>query len=95
MVHFQSHTAKALEEARTAPGCLHADASQDGKLFYSLSVWADEASLQSFVTMKSHAYAMLRLPRYGTSLGFLKYTSDEIPNWDEAFAMWNDRKSDG
>ena len=68
VVHFQSHTAKALEEARTAPGCLHADASQDGKLFYSLSVWADEASLQSFVTMKSHAYAMRRLPRYGTSL---------------------------
>lgn len=86
--HFQKHTADALDEARIAPGCLHADASQDGKLMFSLSVWRDEASMQAFVTMPAHARAMRRLPRYGTSLGFLAYPSEVIPTWEQAIAAW-------
>ena len=88
LVHFQKHTADALKEALAAPGCLHADASQDGKLLLSLSVWADEASLQTYITSPAHAYAMRRLPRYGASLGFVKYHSDDIPTWDEAMTAW-------
>ena len=86
---FKAQAERSLREARRTEGCLHADATQIDDLYYSLSMWRDEASIAAFMRAPGHAQAMRSLARYGASLGFLKYEAEICPDWDDAKERWS------
>ncbi|MEM7270986.1 MAG: antibiotic biosynthesis monooxygenase [Pseudomonadota bacterium] len=87
-LRFARHARRAMRQAKTAEGCLFAEANRTDGLFFSLTAWEDEAALLAFSRSGDHLEAMRAMGRIGENRGFHRYHSDAPPAWTDALNRW-------
>ena len=80
----------SLVQAKRSRGNLHATAiRQDGLVFWTITVWEDEAAMREFRTAGSHRRAMSRLAEWRDEAIYVRWNpvAGEIPTLQEAFVQ--------
>lgn len=90
---FWRHAIASMRQAKSADGCLDAQAATIGGIHHTRSVWRDRASMRAFLTAGAHQKAMVIFPSIATgkTLGFETKT---IPNWAEVHQLWREKGQD-
>ena len=84
-------TYKALRAAKAAPGCVHADIFRDGRRYFAMSVWTDEAAMKAYAHRGVHADMMRGHARMLVDFTNVSYQCDTIPTRTEAQSAWQMR----
>jgi hypothetical protein len=80
----------SLVQARRSRGNLHATAiRQHGLVFWTITVWDDEAAMREFRTAGSHRRAMPRLAEWCDEATYVRWNraAGEMPTLQEAFVQ--------
>jgi hypothetical protein len=84
---FNFYAVPAFLDARRAPGNRFADARfVDGRHF-SLTAWESPRAMRDYALSPRHARAMRATSWLGAG-PFAHYSSEHLPTWDEALAVW-------
>ncbi|WP_293575542.1 hypothetical protein [Phaeobacter sp.] len=84
---FWYHAVAAMTQAKSAPGCLRADARRINGVHHTLTVWDNKASMRAYLTTGAHLRAMPLFHRMATGKTFGFETVD-IPDWEEVHRLW-------
>ncbi|EHR02144.1 hypothetical protein [Bradyrhizobium sp. WSM471] len=84
---FWWRTRSSFVQARRAPGNLLTAVRVIGGVYYTLTAWADPASMRRFVLAGAHLQATKSSSKLGTGWVF-GYACDEIPDWDSVYELW-------
>lgn len=74
-------------QARRADGCLASDVrALPGRVFWTRSLWRDEAALLAYMTAGGHGRAMPRLQHWCDEASVIRWRAEaaDLPAWDEA-----------
>jgi hypothetical protein len=78
---------RSVLQARWARGNLGSSVSREaGNVFWTRSLWTDEAAMRSFMQSGAHRSAMPKLPEWCDEASVVHWTQDstEPPTWKEA-----------
>jgi quinol monooxygenase YgiN len=81
------HAFRSYRQARAAPGNLDATTLREaGNIFWTASVWRDEAAMRAFMTSGAHRAAMRRLPEWCDEAAVVHWRQETaaLPAWPEA-----------
>lgn len=84
---FVVYSFRSVRQAKSAPGNISAETFKDaGPVFWTRSVWRDEASMRAFMTSGGHLRVMPHLLDWCDEAALVHWTqdSDELPAWPEA-----------
>ena len=92
MPKFLRYTTEAKRQAEAAPGNI--SASTHGPyngIYHTMTVWKDRSSMLRYFVSGAHAKAMKITSEISRPEGtkVYGYSSDHIPTWDEAYALWD------
>jgi quinol monooxygenase YgiN len=90
---FWWHALRSMAQAKAAPGNIRADARNINGVQHTLTVWTDEAAMRAYLVRGAHLQAMRAFHSIATgkTIGF---TSETVPSWPEARAIWEERGRD-
>lgn len=78
---------RSQAQARRADGCLASVVrNRPGRVFWTCSLWRDEAALLAFMTAGPHARAMPRLQHWCDEASVARWEAEAaaLPDWAEA-----------
>ncbi|WAL61187.1 DUF3291 domain-containing protein [Thermocoleostomius sinensis] len=84
---FFTHAVSSFRQAKQATGNLQTTIRRQGiRVFWTLTVWHDEASMRAYMTSGSHRQAMPKLAQWcdEASVTHWQQESAELPSWQEA-----------
>lgn len=84
---FQEYAERTYSQAKLAPGNIHAiTRSQTETIYWTLSAWDDEASMQSYMMANAHREAMPKIVTWCDEASVVHWNQDssELPSWDIA-----------
>jgi hypothetical protein len=84
---FLSHAIPSLRQAKQATGNLQTTTRQQGiRVFWTLTVWQDEASMRAYMTSGVHRQAMPKLAQWcdEASVTHWQQESTALPPWQAA-----------
>jgi hypothetical protein len=81
-----------MSQAKQAEGNVSADGNYVNGVHHTLSVWKDRKSMSRFMASGAHAQAMKINDKIGESTHVYGYETDTIPTWEEAIAIWREKK---
>jgi hypothetical protein len=84
---FWAHALRAMGQARSAPGNLHAAARTEDGIHHTLTAWTDRAAMRAYLGSGPHLAAMRAFPWLGSgrTCGF---DAAEVPDWPTALQIW-------
>jgi hypothetical protein len=77
----------SVRQARRSPGCLNADVRREVKLiFWTRTLWRDEASMRAFMTAGAHRVVMPKILNWcdEASVTHWQQDGDSAPDWATA-----------
>lgn len=84
---FFTYAVSSFRQAKQATGNLQTTIRRQGiRVFWTLTVWHDEASMRAYMTSGSHRQAMPKLAQWcdEASVTHWQQESAELPSWQEA-----------
>ena len=84
---FLEYAERSYSQAKQAPGNIHATTrSQTETIYWTLSAWDDEASMQTYMMAGTHREAMTKLAEWCDEASVVHWHQDssELPSWDVA-----------
>jgi hypothetical protein len=87
---FWWHAIRSMQQARSAPGIIQADARQINGVHHTLTVWDSEAAMRRYLVSGAHLEAMKAFHSLATGRT-IGYLAERPPDWDEVHAIWKDR----
>lgn len=87
MPEFIWRALSSLRQARQAPGCLAADVRHHaGLVFWTRTVWADEAAMRAYLGSGAHRAALPKLQHWCDEASAAHWTQQEtaMPDWPMA-----------
>ncbi len=87
---FWRHAMASMAQAKSAPGCLQAEARTINGVHHTRSVWESEAAMRAYLTTGAHLKAMKLFRRIATgkTLGF---ETEDVPDWGDVHKLWSER----
>lgn len=76
-----------FKQSKSAPGNKGVKSTSRGLEFFTLTLWDDESSLMDFMLGGNHKEAMKVIRNYSNDYGSCRWSANEMPGWDEAFAQ--------
>jgi heme-degrading monooxygenase HmoA len=83
-------TLRAAGQARRAEGNLRVELRQIAGTYHTLTVWQDQAAMRRYLTAGAHLKAMRAFRALGSGRTY-GYEADSVPEWEEAYALWQER----
>lgn len=83
---FFRHAVPSARQSVTAPGNLVTKTqAQGGTIFWTMTVWEDEASMRRYMTSGPHRKAMPKLAQWCDEASTVHWTQEEVelPAWEE------------
>ena len=87
MPGFAVHTLRSLHQVRRAEGLLGGSLLADARLvFWTSTIWADQAAMRRYMTNGAHLKAMPHLLHWCDEASIVHWTTNDIhaPSWQEA-----------
>jgi hypothetical protein len=87
LVPFIVYSVRSSRQARRSPGNVAVDAMRDGHGgYWTRTVWADDASMRTFMMSGIHRRAMPKLMDWCSEAALVHWEQDSaaLPDWDEA-----------
>lgn len=84
---FAFHAQRSISQIRNADGCMALALLKDkNRVFWTMTIWADERSMKAYITGGSHRKAMPRLARCADEASVVHWHQEgmERPDWREA-----------
>jgi hypothetical protein len=84
---FLTHAIPSLKQAKQAAGNLKTTTRQQGiRVFWTLTVWQDEASMRAYMTSGAHRQAMPKLAQWcdEAAVAHWQQESEDLPSWQVA-----------
>jgi hypothetical protein len=84
---FGFHAQRSISQIRNANGCICMALLKDkGRVFWTMTMWADELSMKAYMITGSHRKAMPRLTGWADEASVVHWYQDhpERPDWAEA-----------
>lgn len=84
---FAFHAQRSISQVRNAQGCMALALLKDkNRTFWTMTMWAEERSMKSFITSGSHRNAMPRLAEWADEASVVHWhqSHSERPGWPEA-----------
>lgn len=91
---FFWHTIPSLNQAKKASGNISAVAVNDSnRVFWTMSVWTDEAAMRAYMISGAHGKAMPKLMEWCDEAATAHWTQDsnEPPSWKDAHVLIKER----
>lgn len=77
-----------MVQAKSAEGCLKADARTISGIHHTRSVWRDRSAMEGYLHSGAHLEAMRVFTKIATGKVY-GYETTEIPGWDEVHQLWH------
>ena len=77
----------AMAQARSAEGCLSADARTIQGIHHTVSVWSSKEAMQAYLRQGAHMTAIKAFRSIATGKTFGFETRD-VPGWDQVHTLW-------
>ena len=87
---FWLHAARAMMQARKAPGNLSADARRIGGVHHTVSVWRDREAMRAYLRSGAHLQAMRVFPQIATG-AVAGFAAAAAPDWADVPAILQSR----
>jgi hypothetical protein len=87
---FIYHAVPSMMQAKRSPGNVMADGRMVGSVHHTLTVWEDKMAMRRFMMSGAHVKAMKSFDSFATGTTY-GYEADEIPTWDEALRLLNEK----
>ena len=87
---FWRHAVASMSQAKSATGCLQAEARTIAGIHHTRSVWESEAAMRDYLTNGAHLKAMKLFHHIATGKTFGFATTD-VPDWDEVHRLWSEK----
>lgn len=84
---FWRHAIASMTQAKTAQGCLSADARKIQGIHHTLTVWTSREAMQAYISQGAHLQAMKAFKSFATGKVYGFETAD-IPDWPKARTLW-------
>lgn len=84
---FWRHAVASMAQARTAPGCLSANARTIGGIHHTMSVWKTRKDMVAYLRSGAHSSAIDVFSSIATGKVY-GFEAKEIPKWPEARELW-------
>jgi hypothetical protein len=84
---FMLHAMRTLTQAQKAPGVLGAETRfEPGNVFWTKTVWQDEAAMKQYRGSGAHQVAMRLLSELCSEAAHARWAQDapDLPTWEEA-----------
>jgi hypothetical protein len=76
---------RSRRQALRADGCLAADVRTiRGRVFWTRTLWRDEAAMRSFMVGGAHRWVMPKLLHWCDEASLVHWEQDTLPEWREA-----------
>ena len=87
---FWRHAVAAMSQARSAAGCMQAEAHTINGIHHTLSVWTDRDAMLAYIRSGAHLKAMQIFHRIttGKTIGF---EARDVPDWTQVHAIWTEQ----
>ena len=84
---FTLHAQRSISQIRNANGCLALALLKDkNRVFWTMTMWADERSMKEYMSSGSHRKAMPKLAEWADEAGVVHWYQEhrDRPDWNEA-----------
>lgn len=85
---FVRNATKALNAAKSAPGCSFAETTFRDGLAFSLTVWDRPEDMAAYAKGPGHRPAMRWAKQTGEVFHFTHFEVQTVPSWNDAVARW-------
>jgi heme-degrading monooxygenase HmoA len=83
---FIWHAVGSMNQSKKANGNLYTSANRVNGAYMTISAWSDAENITSFMHKGSHKAAMKAFRWMATGKTY-RYTSRNIPNWNDAYQL--------
>lgn len=87
LFRFYWHAVRCRRQAVKLEGNIKTEVRSVAGVQHTFTVWENEAAVRLFVHSGAHAKAVQAFHRIGSG-HIYSYDADCIPDWDEAYALW-------
>lgn len=90
---FWHYSVRAMARARSAPGCLSAEARTIGGVHHTRSLWRERSDMLAYLQSDAHLDATRAFPRIATGR-VLGFEAETVPDWDAVHRLWQTQGRD-
>ena len=87
---FWRHAAASMSQAKSADGCLSADARTINGVHHTLTVWTSRKAMLAYLSEGAHLKAMKAFKSFATGKVY-GFETAKVPEWPIAHALWLDK----
>ncbi len=87
---FWRHAVAAMSQARSAKGCIQADAQTINGIHHTRSVWTNRDAMLAYIRSGAHLKAMQSFHHFATGKT-VGYETKDIPDWTQVHAIWQEK----
>jgi quinol monooxygenase YgiN len=87
---FWRHAAASMSQAKSADGCLSADARTINGVHHTLTVWTSRKAMLAYLSEGAHLKAMKAFKSFATGSVY-GFETATVPEWPTVHALWLDK----